>query len=75
MTLYGQSAIMLVTQLNAQRCTNRLRRRLLHLEQQGLGEVGVRSVIYFVRASVANAQLIADQVKELNRCSRHAAIV
>lgn len=41
--------------------------RLLHLEKQGLGEVGVRSVIYFVRASVANAQLIADQVKELNR--------
>lgn len=41
--------------------------RLLHLEAGGLGEVGVRSVVYFVRATIANAQLIADQVKDLNR--------
>ena len=47
-------------------------RRLLHLEGETLGEVGVRSVVYFVRPTVANAQLIAAQVKDLNRCAKDA---
>jgi hypothetical protein len=41
--------------------------RLLHLEGGSLGEVGVRSVVYFLRATIPNAQIIADQVKDLNR--------
>lgn len=28
----------------------------------------MRSVVYFVRANIPNAQIIADQVKDLNRC-------
>lgn len=41
--------------------------RLLHLEGGSLGEVGVRSVVYFVRANIPNAEIIADQVQDLNR--------
>lgn len=41
--------------------------RLLHLEGGSLGEVGVRSVVYFVRASIPNTDIIADQVQDLNR--------
>jgi hypothetical protein len=41
--------------------------RLLHLEGGSLGEVGVRSVVYFVRANIPNAEIIAEQVQDLNR--------
>ena len=41
--------------------------RLLHLSSEPLGDLGVRNVIYLVRASIENAQHIAQQIKETNR--------
>jgi hypothetical protein len=44
--------------------------RLLHLGPEPLGEVAARSVVYLVRARIGNAQLIAQHVKQSNRCGR-----
>ena len=44
--------------------------RLLHLSTEPLGDLGVRNVIYLVRASIENAKQIAEQIKETNRSAR-----
>ncbi|KAK9915301.1 hypothetical protein WJX75_007269 [Coccomyxa subellipsoidea] len=41
--------------------------QLLHLSTEPLGDLGVRNVIYLVRASIENAKQIAEQIKETNR--------
>ena len=41
--------------------------RLLHLGREPLGELGVRNVVYLVRARIENAQQIAEQIKASNR--------
>ncbi|BDA43254.1 Vacuolar protein sorting-associated protein 33A [Coccomyxa sp. Obi] len=41
--------------------------QLLHLSCEPLGDLGVRNVIYLVRASIDNAQHIAQQIKDTNR--------
>ena len=40
--------------------------RLLHLGPEPLGPLNVRSVIYLIRANVANAQLVANQIQQSN---------
>ena len=46
-----------------------LRGRLLHLSREPLGDLGVKNVVYLVRARIENAQQIAKQIKASNRCS------
>ena len=41
--------------------------RLLHLSPDALGDIGVRNVVYLVRARVENAQQIAQQIKATHR--------
>lgn len=41
--------------------------RLLHLSSDALGDLGVRNVVYLVRARVENAQQIAEQIKATNK--------
>jgi hypothetical protein len=41
--------------------------RLLYLSSDALGDLGVRNVIYLVRANAENAQQIAEQIKATNR--------
>ena len=45
-------------------------RRLLHLGAEPLGVPGVRSVLYFARATAVNASLIARQIKASHRCRK-----
>lgn len=41
--------------------------RLLHLSSDELGDLGVRNVVYLVRARVENAQQIAEQIKATHK--------
>jgi len=42
-------------------------RRLLHLSSDEFGDLGVRNVVYLVRARVENAQQIAEQIKATHK--------
>ena len=41
--------------------------RLLHLSSDALGDLGVRNVVYLVRARVENAQQISEQIKATHK--------